>query len=819
MTEKSKMDQLRKEYAQACKQVENLAEIAGKQGLWQKNEYGKRLSDLYLRLKQGPVRAVVIGQTSSGKSTLFNALAGDIIAPEDARSSSPIPLWMLWKNQKVITVDNQLDQPGKLPKVDPTNPSDVLTRHHVTGMQTNKEKFVPYVYTGSTAMPRYATMVDSPGFNANGEDTDKALSLFNRPSYATEDEPDLPELLIYVQSNGNNLSQEEMDDIRMVMGKGVDLERIFLVHNDIRSRNDITEDTFETLDEMTYLGLAQSYMSLALPKNGDDASAKPLPVEKPSNADELFTASEEDLKASAQAAEDADAAKQAARAHVLCVNMMIARLHYAGLYDPLAAMPTGVSQEERDRLIKLADQPKQDAIKEVCDDMKQKGHKDYQPMITLRDTIDAQALQLVNNPCLRYALNAVQAMGEELEQTIRGIEKEEREKKRKKLSEEIEHLRELGMEEVKPLETLKKDLQDITQKMNDLDQKRKEFSAGLGKQLTKAVEAQEAQFFLLKDRMNPASNVQIEGGVIEGVGQASLMGYLAVKFVDQAAKQQRKRQYEQVRAEFDRLYTFTAFSQNGKRGELETDVCRKLIAYINEKQITQNVNKKAIEKLANAYCADIKQGSITKEVVEAINQRIKQNGLLNEWTRKNDNFYVADPPVKDGSGVTLTGFVFSQKAPKPREFETDLAAAFGWLFGAAGPLKEAPDMPERVEMLCVSAIPKQQGMLVFKPGKVFEQVVCPVIGDAVDYTVALNQANLESRRAYLENNNFFGVRSYIANVKNAASVWMERIEKAIKKCRDGGGSKKEQIEQLEQELKKLKEGAKHGQGRIQGVLE
>lgn len=788
MTEKSKMDQLRKEYAQACKQVEKLAEIAGKQGLWQKNEYGKRLSDLYLRLKQGPVRAVVIGQTSSGKSTLFNALAGNIIAPEDARSSSPIPLWMLWKNQKVITVDNQLDQPGMLPKADPTNRKDVLTRHHVTGMQTNAKELVPYVYTGSLAMPRYVTMVDSPGFNANGEDTDKALSLFNRPSYATEDEPDLPELLIYVQSMGNNLSAQEKENIRMVMRKGIDLERIFLVHNEIRPSLQITEDTFEELDEMAYHGLTQSYMSLAQPENDEDAGAKPLPVEKPSNADNPFALSEAELVAWVQAAEEVNAAKQAARAHVLCVNAMIARLHYAGLYDPMEAMPTGVSQAERNRLIELADQSTQDEIKKVCDAMKAKGHKDYQPMITLRDTIDAQALQLVDNPCLRYALNAVRAMGEEL----------------------IKHLRELGTEEVKPLETLKKDLQDIVQDMDNLDKKRNEFSAGLGKQLTKAVEAQEAQFFLLKDRMNPESNVQIKGGVIEGVGQASLVSQLTVKFIDQTAKRQRMRQYEQVKAEFDRLYTFTAFGQDGKRGELETDVCRKLIAYINEKQIAQNVNKKAIKELAKTYCVDIMQGSITGEVVEAINQRIKQNGLLNEWVRKNDNFYLADPPVKDTSDVALMGLVFSQNAPKPREFETDLAAAFGWLCGAAGPLRERPDLPERVRELCASVLPSRQEMLVLTPKKVFERVVCPVIRDAVDYTIALNQDILKSRQAYLKNNNFFGVRSYIANVKNAVRVWNGRIDDAIEKCRAEGGSQKEQIKELEQELKKLEEGAKHG---------
>ena len=42
------------------------------------------------RLHQGPVRALVLGASSAGKSTLINALAGDIVTPEGEHTTSPI---------------------------------------------------------------------------------------------------------------------------------------------------------------------------------------------------------------------------------------------------------------------------------------------------------------------------------------------------------------------------------------------------------------------------------------------------------------------------------------------------------------------------------------------------------------------------------------------------------------------------------------------------------------------------------------------------------------------------------------------------------
>ena len=46
------------------------------------------------RLRQGLVRVAVIGATSSGKSALINAMLGRLVVPENPNVSSPIPVWI-----------------------------------------------------------------------------------------------------------------------------------------------------------------------------------------------------------------------------------------------------------------------------------------------------------------------------------------------------------------------------------------------------------------------------------------------------------------------------------------------------------------------------------------------------------------------------------------------------------------------------------------------------------------------------------------------------------------------------------------------------
>lgn len=52
------------------------------------------IREQWFRLKQGPVRTLVLGVSSAGKSTLINAMAGQIVVPEGKQTTSPIPVWV-----------------------------------------------------------------------------------------------------------------------------------------------------------------------------------------------------------------------------------------------------------------------------------------------------------------------------------------------------------------------------------------------------------------------------------------------------------------------------------------------------------------------------------------------------------------------------------------------------------------------------------------------------------------------------------------------------------------------------------------------------
>lgn len=68
---------------------ERIDEIAASLGL---HEIGEGLRDIWFRLKQGPIRVLVTGCSSAGKSTLINALAKEIVVPEGKHTTSPIPV-------------------------------------------------------------------------------------------------------------------------------------------------------------------------------------------------------------------------------------------------------------------------------------------------------------------------------------------------------------------------------------------------------------------------------------------------------------------------------------------------------------------------------------------------------------------------------------------------------------------------------------------------------------------------------------------------------------------------------------------------------
>lgn len=93
--EKNDIQKLQDEFEACCDRVKRLYKIAKEQNC---EEARVILQKVWLRLRQGPVRALVMGVSSAGKSTLINALAGQIIVPEAKRTSSPIPVWVCSRN-------------------------------------------------------------------------------------------------------------------------------------------------------------------------------------------------------------------------------------------------------------------------------------------------------------------------------------------------------------------------------------------------------------------------------------------------------------------------------------------------------------------------------------------------------------------------------------------------------------------------------------------------------------------------------------------------------------------------------------------------
>jgi len=57
-------------------------------------EVRKSLRRVWYRLKQGPIRVLVMGVSSAGKSTVINAMVGHVVVPEGKRTTSPIPVWV-----------------------------------------------------------------------------------------------------------------------------------------------------------------------------------------------------------------------------------------------------------------------------------------------------------------------------------------------------------------------------------------------------------------------------------------------------------------------------------------------------------------------------------------------------------------------------------------------------------------------------------------------------------------------------------------------------------------------------------------------------
>src|SRR5580698_10533592 len=83
---------------------------------------GEELDELLSRLRN-PVRVAVVGRVKAGKSTLVNALLGQLVAPTDVSECTKVVTWFHYGHPERLemrladgsVVPRQLDAGGRLP--------------------------------------------------------------------------------------------------------------------------------------------------------------------------------------------------------------------------------------------------------------------------------------------------------------------------------------------------------------------------------------------------------------------------------------------------------------------------------------------------------------------------------------------------------------------------------------------------------------------------------------------------------------------------------------------------------------------------------
>ncbi len=179
------------------------------------------------RLRQGLVRAAVVGAASSGKSTLINGLLGQIVVPENPNVSSPIPVWIGYDDcDPVFTVyrgrsdgSTQAEQYA----------GEVFLKEYcyniasVYNRDTDRFQDVRYgsVSLRGEALRGGAVLIDTLGISASSLDTAKTNAVLEEGV----------DLVLFISSNGsgnNEYTREEIDFLRTnVMGLNPDKRQVF----------------------------------------------------------------------------------------------------------------------------------------------------------------------------------------------------------------------------------------------------------------------------------------------------------------------------------------------------------------------------------------------------------------------------------------------------------------------------------------------------------------------------------------------------------------------------------------------------------------
>lgn len=195
----------------------------------------EELEALRLRLRQGPVRLLIVGVSCSGKSTLVNALAESFVAPEGATATSCIPLWVAGGDPAEGTGKTRfkdLSMHDGVLEAEPCNPVVALSQLcHAPG----KGAAVPAGLEAVTAETAGGflwdsglTLVDTPGLGQQRADdawTEKAVGMG-------------AELLLIAHGANEKIPAETFQEL-FPGGRwdlGLDMHRdLFLLGNDIHS--------------------------------------------------------------------------------------------------------------------------------------------------------------------------------------------------------------------------------------------------------------------------------------------------------------------------------------------------------------------------------------------------------------------------------------------------------------------------------------------------------------------------------------------------------------------------------------------------------
>lgn len=194
------------------------------------------LNNLEPRLRCGLVRVAVIGITGHGKSTLVNALTEQLILPENPSISSPIPVWIGYRDGETDTVEIYLNENDEIKRENCDlltfrkkycyNLRDIMDRDRT---RYNNTEFAAAAVQADVLRGN-VTLIDTLGISANSVDSRKTIRVLEEGVDA----------VIFVTRN-HQLSEEEIPFIyRYILGcsddpqsckKPILPQNLFFVHN------------------------------------------------------------------------------------------------------------------------------------------------------------------------------------------------------------------------------------------------------------------------------------------------------------------------------------------------------------------------------------------------------------------------------------------------------------------------------------------------------------------------------------------------------------------------------------------------------------